>query len=79
MTTPRGRPALDRFLGPEAADAGCAATMALLDEYVEAVAGGRDPEATMPGVAAHLRSCQPCINDFDGLLAAVRHHDDRAE
>lgn len=43
MTTPRGRAALDRFLGPEAADAGCAATVALLDVYVEAVADGRHP------------------------------------
>lgn len=79
MTIPGGRAALDRFLGPEAADAGCAVTMALLDVYVEAVADGRDPEVTMPGVAAHLRSCQPCIEDFDGLLAAIQEHDARAE
>jgi hypothetical protein len=25
-----------------------------------------------PGIAAHLRACGPCGEDFDGLLAAVR-------
>jgi hypothetical protein len=25
-----------------------------------------------PGIAAHLRACGPCGEDFEGLLAAVR-------
>ncbi len=25
-----------------------------------------------PGIAAHLRACGPCGEDFDGLLAALR-------
>jgi hypothetical protein len=48
--------------------------MALLDSYVDALAEGRNPEMTMPGVTAHLRSCLPCIEDFGGLLAAMREH-----
>jgi hypothetical protein len=73
VTTP-GRAALERFLGTESADAGCSVTMELLDAYVEAVVRGEDPETSMPGVAAHLRTCTPCIEDFDGLLATVRQY-----
>jgi hypothetical protein len=43
--------------------------MALLDAHVDAII--EDPDATMPGVVAHLRSCSPCVEDFEGLLAAV--------
>jgi hypothetical protein len=30
-------------------------------------------------VAAHLRSCLPCAEDLDGLLAVVRAADDHRE
>ena len=66
------RPALEQFLAVDPLDAGCEETMALLDVYVDAVVAGRDPERTMPGITAHLRSCLPCRTDFEGLLAAVR-------
>ena len=29
-------------------------------------------EGRYPGIAAHLRACGPCGEDFEGLLAAVR-------
>lgn len=77
MNIPGGHTALWRFLGTESADAGCATTMELLDAYVEVVLAGGDAETTMPGVAAHLRSCTPCIEDFEGLLAAVREFSGR--
>ena len=32
---------------------------------------GSAPER-YPGIAAHLRACGPCGQDFDGLLAALR-------
>lgn len=66
------RAALEQFLTVAANDAGCAETMELLDAYVDAVVSGIDPEHRFPGITAHLRSCTPCITDFDGLLAAVR-------
>ncbi len=66
-----GREALLRFLHTDDVDAGCEETMRLLHVYVDLVVNGEDPELTHPGIAAHLRTCQPCIDDFDGLLQAV--------
>jgi hypothetical protein len=65
------RVALDRFLTTDPADAGCEQTLALLDAYVEVAAVGEDPERTYPGIAAHLRACGPCGDDYEGLLLAV--------
>jgi hypothetical protein len=36
------------------------------------VAAGGDAGERYPGVAAHLRACGPCGEDFEALLAAVR-------
>ena len=33
---------------------------------------GGPAEQRVPGIAAHLRACGPCGEDFEGLLAAVR-------
>jgi hypothetical protein len=63
---------LDRFLSTDPVDVGCEEAMVLLHVYVGAVAA--DPVAAAeryPGIAAHLRACGPCCEDFDGLLAAV--------
>ena len=46
--------------------------MAILQVYVELVAGGHDAADRYPGVTAHLAACGPCGEDFHGLLAAVR-------
>ena len=75
MIGDEARAALERFLATDPADAGCAETVELLHAYVELVAAGEDPEQRYPGVAAHLRSCGPCLDDYHGLLAAVREAD----
>jgi hypothetical protein len=67
-----GGSALDHFLNTDPRDVGCEQAMALLHIYVELVLA--DPAAAReqyPGVAAHLRACGPCSEDFQGLLAAV--------
>jgi len=67
-----GSNALDRFLDTDPQDVGCEQAMALLHVYVELVRA--DPAAAAeqyPGIAAHLRACGPCSEDFDGLLAAI--------
>jgi hypothetical protein len=64
--------ALDRFLRTDPRDVGCAEAIEILHVYVEWVAAGHDAERRYPGVAAHLRACGPCGEDFEGLLAAVR-------
>jgi hypothetical protein len=63
--------ALDRFLQTDPRDVGCAEAMDMLHVYAEMVASGAQAEQRFPGVAAHLRACGPCGQDFEGLLAAV--------
>jgi hypothetical protein len=65
---------LDRFLQTDPRDVGCADAMRLLHVYVDLVARDADADAARRyrGIAAHLRACGPCSEDFDGLLAAVR-------
>jgi hypothetical protein len=61
---------LTGFLHTDPQDVGCDRAMEVLHLYAEAAETG-DAEERMPGVAAHLRSCGPCNEDFHGLLAAV--------
>lgn len=66
-------PELDRFLRTDPRDAGCATAMELLHVYAElAAADPRTAEHRYPEVAAHLRACGPCAEDFEGLLAAIK-------
>ena len=67
-----GWSALDRFLGTDPRDVGCAQAMELLHVYAELAAAGTPEEEHYPGVATHLRACGPCGEDFEGILAAVR-------
>ena len=67
-----GWSALERFLRTDPSDVGCAEAMELLDIYAELAAAGAPVEERYPGVAAHLRACGPCGQDFEGLLAALR-------
>jgi len=71
---------LDRYLRTDPRDAGCDTAMELLDVYAELTAA--DPAAARlryPEVSAHLRSCGPCEQDLDGLLAAIRVDADIAD
>jgi hypothetical protein len=65
-------PLIPRFLRTDPRDVGCAEAMEILHVYVGLVATGVPAEEHYPGVAAHLRACGPCGEDFEGLLAAVR-------
>ncbi len=67
-----GCSALDRFLRTDPRDVGCAEAMELLHVYVDLMATGASAEQRYPGVAAHLRACGSCGEDFEGLLTAVR-------
>jgi hypothetical protein len=66
-----GYEALDRFLQTDPADVGCDEAMGVLHILAELVAAGTHAEPRYRGVAAHLRACAPCGQDFDGLLAAI--------
>ena len=67
-----GWSALDGFLRTDPRDVGCAQAMEMLHVYAELVAAGAPVDERYPGVAAHLRACGPCGDDFDGLLTALR-------
>jgi hypothetical protein len=67
-----GWSALDRFLRTDPRDVGCEQAMEMLHIYVELAAADDPAEQRYPGIAAHLRSCSPCGEDFEGLLAAIR-------
>jgi predicted anti-sigma-YlaC factor YlaD len=63
---------IDALLAADAVDAGCAAGFEVLHRYVEAELAGLDPARQQPGLAAHLRSCPACREDYLGLLEAAR-------
>lgn len=65
------RELLERVLTTDPADIGCDEAMAALHVYVELVAEDRDAASRYPGVTSHLAACDPCSEDFKGLLAAV--------
>jgi hypothetical protein len=65
-------PQLEQFLQTDPRDVGCAEAMEILHIYVDLFCSGQDPDHQYPGVAAHLKACGPCDNDFHGLLAAAR-------
>lgn len=63
---------LRALLATDPRDAGCEATWQLIDVYAELVLAGEDPEQTFPGITVHLSSCDPCAEDYRGLLHAMR-------
>jgi hypothetical protein len=70
-----GWTALDQFLRTDPSDVGCAEAMEMMHIYVGLVAAGAPTADRYPGIAAHLRACGPCGQDFEGLLAIVRDAD----
>jgi len=69
MTQPRD---IDHLLAIDVVDAGCAAGFEILHVYVESELAGGDPAREFSGLAAHLRSCSACREDYLGLLEASR-------
>jgi len=63
---------IDELLAGDIGDAGCAAGFEVLHEYVEEELSGGEPARSRPGLAAHLRSCPACRDDYRGLLDAAR-------
>ena len=60
------------LLGVPGEDAGCEGGFAVLGEYVEAELDGRNVVALFPAVAAHIRNCPACAEDYRGVLALAR-------
>jgi hypothetical protein len=62
---------LERLLGPTGPDIGCEECFERLDEYVELELQGRDPEAKIPGMRAHLDGCPACREEHESLRALL--------
>jgi hypothetical protein len=60
---------LDRLIRTYDNDVGCAEVADLMDVFAELDRPGA--ARRYPGVAAHLRSCCPCRDDVEGLLALI--------
>jgi hypothetical protein len=63
---------LARVLGPDGPELTCEECFAELDRYVELEVAGRDADAAIPGLRAHLEGCPACREEHDSLLALVR-------
>ena len=61
-----------QLLGTADEDAGCETAFAFLAEYVEGEHAGRPTAEALTAVAAHLRNCPACADDYEGLLALLR-------
>ncbi len=50
---------------------GCSEVFALLDEFTEMQAAGRDTVAYHPLIHRHLRVCPDCREEYEGLLSMI--------
>jgi hypothetical protein len=71
MEHPEFTQALVSLLGPGRHEVSCEECFAELDHYVELELAGKDAEATVPGMAAHLIGCPACREDHESLRALV--------
>ena len=67
---------IDALLVDNTVDSGCAAGFDVLHSYVEQELSGGDPAGAQPGLAAHIRSCPACREDYRGLREAAARFGD---
>ena len=71
MERPDLKQTLGRVLGPEGPEVGCDACFDYLDRYVELELAGKDADAAIPGLRAHLEGCPACREEHESLRALV--------
>jgi len=71
MERPDLKHTLERLLGPAEPEIGCDACFEELDRYVELELAGKDADAAVPGLRAHLEGCPACREEHDSLRAFV--------
>jgi hypothetical protein len=67
---------LRKLIEVDERDPGCDAGIEILDQLVEIELAGGDPAAAFPETFVHLRSCDGCRADYEGLLEAARRFGD---
>ena len=60
-----------RLLGPAGPELGCDECFEQLDLYVELELAGKDANAAIPGLRAHLAGCPACREEHESLRALV--------
>jgi hypothetical protein len=74
MTAP-AFPDRDRLLaaltGPRGPELTCEQCFEQLDRYVELELADAEPDASIPGMRAHLEGCSACAEDRDSLRALL--------
>ena len=70
--TNRDAELLGRLLGPAGPELTCEACFEQLDRYVELELAGRDADAAVPGMRAHLQGCPACAEDHESLAVFLR-------
>jgi hypothetical protein len=60
------------MLGPDGPELTCEQCFDELNRYVELELSGRDADAAVPGMSAHLQGCPACREDHESLLALAR-------
>ena len=71
MKRPELKQALGRLLGPGEPEVGCDVCFEELDRYVELELAGKDADAAIPGLRAHLDGCPACREEHESLYALV--------
>jgi hypothetical protein len=71
MERPEPKQALRRLLGPTEPEIGCDECFVQLDRYVELELTGKDADAAVPGLRAHLAGCPACREEHESLRALV--------
>lgn len=71
MKRPDLKQALGRLLGPAEPEVGCDVCFDELDRYVELELAGKDTDAAIPGLRAHLEGCPACREEHESLYALV--------
>ena len=67
---------LEKLLGASEPDPGCDEAGELMDAYCEVVARGEAVSAEFDAFVTHMRNCDACREDMEGLLAALREQDE---
>ena len=62
---------LARLLGPAGPELTCDECFEQLDRYVELQRSGRDADAAVPGMRAHLAGCPACREECESLAALL--------
>jgi hypothetical protein len=63
------------LLGDPAPDPGCDSCLEWLAAWADATCRGDDADREYPGVATHLRNCDACREDAEGLIARLQVSD----